>query len=148
MTAPDWLRDVLEWRATTPKQRRFCEQHFGRPFAPNIADANSQTSVKIAGVAYERLGINREAKTKLNDDEPGDAKANYSTGARLETLISNDLRHELDKLGRTQWTVERGRSAAHYRQFAHLRDLQALFRAHPTLRSTVGQDYQVKTDVC
>lgn len=45
------------------------------------------------------------------------------------------------------WLVTRQGRVDQFAQYEHLRYLQQLFVDDPTLRSTVGRDYQVKTDV-
>lgn len=137
MSAPDWLIPLLGWREATRKQAPDCRRYFNRPYAPNIADATSMTSARIAAVAYRVLRVT--GNTEIDFDK--------STGAQLEDRISQDLTTTLAKL-HPRLVVKRGGYPMDYRQFAHLSELQNLFDRYPALRSTVGQDYQIKADVC
>ncbi|MBV1853952.1 NgoMIV family type II restriction endonuclease [Catellatospora tritici] len=155
--APSWLIPLLGYRKATEKQRKLCLKLFGHAHAPNIADATSAVSTRIAGIAYDMLKISKtdaadlsKADESAEDEEPGTAKPRgKSSGIALERLIRDDLATVL-AAGASErgWTVECGRKASSYRQFSHLDALQELFVKQPELRAAVGQDYQVQTDVC
>lgn len=154
---PTGLFDLLGYRPASAKQRASCERILGMPHAPNIADASSGTSTRIAATAYKLLGVTKTGAVDLaaadkasSEEEAEDASsAEKSTGVALEKLIRDDLARQLGERAKDRgWSVECGRRAATYRQFSHLDRLQELFRDNPELRSTVGQDYQVQTDVC
>ena len=139
MTAPVWLRSMLGWKPATAKSRVRCETLFGRAWAPNIADVGSVESLRIAGAAYQALGIERESHESLADTD---------TGSSLERAVEDDLRLCLQKLDNDRgWLVRRGGHASAYAQFSHLAELQRLLDSQVTLRATLGNDYQVKTDV-
>ncbi|GAB4061414.1 NgoMIV family type II restriction endonuclease [Catellatospora paridis] len=158
VTAPAWLIPLLGYRKATQKQTQVCTQLFGEAHAPNIADASSATSTRIAGVAYKILGISQTGVADLSKaDEPDDddaeettrPKRKKSTGVTLEHLIRDDLAEALVKAAPDRdWKAVCGRRASSYQQFSHLDALHRLFTDNPALRSTVGQDYQVQTDVC
>lgn len=139
MPAPLWLGKILGWKSATAKSRARCMTLFGEPLAPNIADVGSIESLRLAGEAYRILGIERVSNESLADTD---------TGSSLEILVSNDLDAQLGALDESRkWQVRRGGLASTFAQFQHLAELQRLLDEQPTLRATVGHDYQVKTDV-
>lgn len=142
MPAPTWLIDSLGWKPATAKSRATCLRLFGHAVAPNLADVGSPESLRIAGRAYQALGI--------SDLAPGspDTGAGQSAGAALEVAVSEDLDRELTNLDeRRDWQISRSGAASSYAQFRHLRQLQQLLDEEPTLRATIGHDYHVKSDV-
>lgn len=149
MAAPDWFFEHLGWKSATVKTRRLCEELFGAPVGPNLADLGSRPSTQIAGLAYQSLGVPIE-KTEVDIDSGGDSSEarRRSMGNALEVALEADLRSALEALdpGRG-WFVTRSGKVDQFSQFAHLKRLQELFEADETLKSTVGRDYQVSTDV-
>lgn len=112
---------------------------FGEAHAPNIADVGSLESLRLAGEAYRSIGIERVTNEQLSDTD---------TGASLEAAVATDLDTRLVQLDDHRlWQVRRGGLASNYSQFQHLGELQRLLDQQPTLRATVGHDYQVRTDV-
>lgn len=143
--APDWLHDLLGWKAATEKSHKKCESLFGEPIAPNLADVGSKTSMHFAGYAYETLAVPRERVVlgALDDDTSASA-----SGSVLERAIAEDLGEALpERDSERAWLVSRGGTVAEFAQFTHLNDLQELLLENPTLRSTFAGDYQVRTDV-
>lgn len=161
--APPWLRELLGWKLATKKSAARCTKLFGEPVAPNLADVGGIESLRLAGAAYESLGIPLsqrtntalgESSTDLDEESPGgagsgsDQSVEAESGSALERGIESDIRATLSRLDDTRrWAVRRGGDVSRFAQFAHLKDLQALFEQYPELRATLGRDYQVKTDV-
>jgi hypothetical protein len=144
VSAPEWLCDLLGWKPATKKATARCEKLFGRPFAPNLADVGGMESLRIAGAAYEALGIVRVTRQGLDEEDAGEG----SSGSALEQGIEADIRASLDGLDASRlWTVSRFGDVSRYSQFEHLKTLQALFEQQPALRATLGRDYQVRSDV-
>jgi hypothetical protein len=132
---------LLGWKPATTKSAIRCTKLFGDPVAPNLADVGGLESLRLAGAVYRALGVTRETTSSLDD---GDS----SSGAALERGIESDIAETLAARdpGRA-WVVRRSGEASDYSQFRHLKDLQRLFEQQPTLRATLGHDYQVRTDV-
>jgi NgoMIV restriction enzyme len=139
VSASHWLLDLLGWKPATAKSAARCRALFGEAHAPNIADVGSVESLKLAAEVYRALGVDRITNVQLADTD---------TGSSLEIAVANDLdRRLLEMDPNRSWLVRRGGWASDYLQFQHLGELQHLLEAQPTLRATVGHDYQVKTDV-
>lgn len=145
MTAPAWLTELLGWRGATAKSEERCRKLFGDAVAPNIADVGGVESLRIAGAIYDSLRVPRSEQRGVLQDEQESAK---SSGAALERGVEEDLRTSLLAIDDTRdWTVTRRGDASAFRQFRHLEALQRLFEQEDTLRTTLGRDYYVETDV-
>lgn len=145
VVAPNWLVEMLHWKPATSKSADNCKQLFGEPVAPNIADVGGFESLKISGEIYRLLNV---AEVMTRDRTARLVNPDASSGTALERGVEADI---LDTLGTSdptrQWIVTRSGDTAEYAQFKHLASLQQLFEEQPTLRATLGRDYQVKTDV-
>lgn len=167
-SAPAWFVEKLGWKKATEKAAEFCVRAFGFPYGPNLADLSGSSSTLIAGEAYRLLGISKSRKTDLDigvlearqnkDEGNGDRRSRKkipAAGAALEEGLRQDIEESLygrdfeydDAFGRKRWYVTRRGDASQFAQYAHLARLQALFENEPTLKTTVGRDYQVSTDV-
>lgn len=145
MTAPAWLTELFGWREATAKSEARCRNLFGQAVAPNIADVGGVESLRIAGAIYDLVGIPRSKQRGVLQDEPESAT---SSGAALERGVEQDLHSSLAAIDNTRnWSVTRSGDASAYRQFRHLGALQRLFEQDETLRTALGRDYHVKTDV-
>jgi hypothetical protein len=143
-SAPRWLADLLGWKPATAKSAQRCRDLFGLAAAPNLADVGGAESLRITGEIYRAMGVDRSAKTSLDES----AGTSGESGAALERCIADDLLTSLHRLDpHRTWQVTRQGLAADYAQFEHLNALQQLFETHPELRTTLGRDYQVRTDV-
>lgn len=121
---------------------------------PNLADLSGTASTAIAGGVYELLGIPKEkimgdiASPDEGDDARSSSGPRPSSGAALERDLEADIRDSLALLDPDRgWFVTRSGNVDQFSQFEHLRRLQRLFETDRTLKSTVGRDYQVSTDV-
>lgn len=145
MGAPDWFVGMLGWKAATAKATPRCVKLFGSSVGPNIADLSSTSSAAVAGETYRLLGIptDRITTQDLSDDETPSA-----SGTVLEKLLESDLRSGLRRLQPDRdWAATRAGSVSQFSQFSHLGELQDLFESVPLLRSALGRDYEVSTDV-
>jgi NgoMIV restriction enzyme len=107
--------------------------------APNIADADSATSVALAAAILERLGV-----TRTSDLDP------QSAGRALEQGVEAELQSALPRLRpERSWMVDHRRVVSDFDQYAHLAKLQELIDADAsgTLSVEIGRDYLIKPDV-
>ncbi|MFF8290350.1 NgoMIV family type II restriction endonuclease [Streptomyces sp. NPDC016309] len=139
MPAPEWFHNLLAWKAASnQKVQEVC----GESWAPNISDVDNKTSIRIAKAVLDELGITR--KVSANS---ADAKEE-SRGAALENAITAELISKLPLLRpELQWLVERGEDVRSFEQYKHLAGLRELLSANPSLRVTLGTDYQIAPDV-
>lgn len=136
---------MLGWKPATKKATERCLRLFGHARGPNLADLSATSSAAIAGEVYRLAGVtmDRHTKTNLNSAETG-----TSSGSALEHALEKDLLTGLEGTDDSRgWSVTRSGSVSQFAQYAHLAELQVLFEELPTLRSTLGQDYEVATDV-
>ncbi len=154
---------MLGWKAASKKATARCERLFGSAYGPNLADLSSTSSAAIAGQMYAVIGIPQSRLSSLDlgatDEAPQPSSDSAveraflnaiqpSSGTALERGLQGDIEtglHALDD-GR-DWKVTRTGSVGQFAQYTHLAELQRLFLDVPTLRSTLGQDYEVATDV-
>lgn len=145
MVAPNWLIELLNWKLATSKSADTCKALFGDPVAPNIADVGGHESLKLSGEIYRLLNVT-EVKPRERTARSLDTEA--SSGTALERGVEADVLNTLRQSDpNRQWLVTRSGDASEYAQFKHLGRLQQLFEEQPTLRATLGRDYQVQTDV-
>ena len=165
MAAPDWFAEMLGWKAASRKATARCERLFGTAYGPNLADLSSTSSAAIAGQMYAVIGIPQSKHSDLDlvavEDvvPPGSGSASEverafeeaiqpSSGTALERALEGDIATGLHSLDDDRgWSVTRTGSVGQFAQYSHLAELQRLFLEQPTLRSTLGQDYEVATDV-
>jgi len=137
---------MLGWKAASRKATPRCAKLFGQAFGPNLADLSSTSSAAIAGEVYRLAGISIERQSVV--DLEADSDNASSAGTALERALEADLLSGLiDQDGLRSWDVSRSGSVSQFAQYSHLRELQDLFNTLPILRSTLGQDYEVSTDV-
>ena len=167
-SAPAWFVERLGWKQATAKATTRCLKAFGVPFGPNLADLSGTSSTLIAGEAYRLLGVPTSQVTDLDiaaiesagsqDEDNGygsSPKKVQAAGTQLEEGLRRDIEESLysrafeydDAFGRKRWYVTRRGDASQFAQYGHLARLQTLFESEPTLKTTVGRDYQVSTDV-
>ncbi|GAA1082875.1 NgoMIV family type II restriction endonuclease [Kitasatospora arboriphila] len=139
MAAPDWLGELLAWKkADNKKVVAAC----GGPWAPNISDVDNMTSMRIAKSVLDALGVTR--KVSANS---ADAKEE-SRGAALENAVTAELAHKLPSLDPARpWAVKRGEDVRTFEQYQHLAELRELLSEVPSLRVTLGTDYQIAPDI-
>jgi NgoMIV restriction enzyme len=143
--APDWFRDRLGWKPASAKTERLCQDLFDMPFGPNLADLGSRSSTMITGEVFRALSVPRERRSELDPEGEGRRRAE---GTLLERGIEEDLRSRLPEINPgLDWEVGRSGEATQFSQYVHLRHLQRLVDRDLTLRSAIGRDYQVTTDV-
>lgn len=130
MTAP-FATALLGWKPSIKNKHSW-------PLVPNFADVDSAESLTIAAGMLDALGVDRDAAS----DVPRDP------GGPLEQAVRDDLAGALTRLdtGRL-WLVSRGTVITDFDQYVHLREVDALVRASPQLRTTVGMDYLIRPDV-
>lgn len=138
---------MLGWKKATQKATPLCVEIFDVPFGPNLADLSGRASTAIAGEVYDAAGVGKDTlASDLSDGSRGTGAS--GSGAALELALENDLRDRLQEQEDDRiWTVTRSGSVSQFAQYAHLAELQRLFEEQPTLRSTIGTDYEVATDV-
>jgi hypothetical protein len=108
------------------------------PLVPNCADVDSAESMRIAAGALDVLGVARG----LASDVPKDP------GGPLERAVCDHLAVGLpSRHPERNWQVARGIVITRFDQYAHLSEVDALVRANPELRITIGMDYLIKPDV-
>ncbi|HTP15610.1 MAG TPA: NgoMIV family type II restriction endonuclease, partial [Streptosporangiaceae bacterium] len=108
------------------------------PLVPNFADVDNAELIRIAAGVLEVLPVDRE----VNPAVP------QAPGGPLEQAVCDHLGVELARRHQDrQWLVGRGTMITGFDQYAHLSDVDALVRANPELRITVGMDYLIRPDV-
>ena len=129
MTAPEFVRDLLGWRAKeSPKGGR----------NPNTSDSGSRVSIAIATRILEILSI---PPTAFRPDDPGSG---------LEEGVKTFLETELPPLALDrQWTFSRGQVVTGFTQYQHLARIQQIIKDDETktLGAEIGRDYVIKPDV-
>jgi hypothetical protein len=156
MAVPEWFLDNLGWKQATKKATARCVDYFGRPLGPNLADLSGTGSTRIAGRVYQILGIPMtqivrhdigDLEKSTNDNESR-SSTGTAAGTELELGLERDIREGLqDQAPGRDWLVTRSGSAGQFAQYQHLAHLQQLFESDRTLKTTVGRDYEVSTDV-
>jgi len=130
MTAP-FATGLLGWKPSSKNKLAW-------PLVPNFADVDNAESIRIAAGVLEVLPVDRE----VNPAVP------QAPGGPLEQAVCDHLGVELARRHQDrQWLVGRGTVITGFDQYAHLSDVDALVRANPELRITVGMDYLIRPDV-
>ncbi|MDQ2876898.1 MAG: hypothetical protein M3Y33_19685 [Actinomycetota bacterium] len=107
----------------------------GWPLVPSFADVDSAESLRIAAGVLDQLAVERAEASAVPKDP----------GAPLEDAVSDHLGPALYRRQPERgWAVTRGSVITRFDQYAHLREVDALVRASPELRITVGTDYLIK----
>jgi len=129
VTAPDFVKDLLGWRAKeSPKGGR----------NPNTSDSGSSTSVAIAARILDLLDIPTNA---IRSDDPG---------IGLEEGVLAYIEAELPKLAPDRaWLFFRGKKVTDFAQYEHLAQIQKIIKEDEskTLGVEIGRDYVIKPDV-
>ena len=130
MTAP-FATALQGWKPSSKNK-------LGWALAPNFADVDSAESMTIAAGVLDALGVERD----VISDVPRDP------GGPLEQAVCDHLATRLARLQSDRlWLVSRGTVITDFDQYVHLREVDALVRANPQLRITVGMDYLIRPDV-
>lgn len=112
---------------------------------PNIADADSETSIAIAKGVVQRVG---EAVTQTKE-------AGQTSGKKFEEAVADYLRCtflKLDHLRPGTWEVRDRRSSksveiSNFEQYEHLAKLMEMIESDPGVASALGADYLITPDV-
>ncbi|MBW1604562.1 hypothetical protein JJV70_21150 [Streptomyces sp. JJ66] len=139
MPAPQWFADLLAWKkASNQKVQSAC----GDSWAPNISDVDNMTSMRIAKDILDELGVTR--KVDANSTEAKEE----SRGTALENAVANELEAQLpQRHPDVPWAVKRGEDVRKFQQYKHLAELRETLSQNPSLRVTLGTDYQIAPDV-
>jgi hypothetical protein len=130
MTAP-FATALLGWKPSGKNKLAW-------PLVPNFADVDSAESLRIAAGVLDELAVERAEASAVPKDP----------GGPLEDAVSDHLGPALYRRQPERgWAVTRGSVITRFDQYAHLREVDALVRANPELRITVGTDYLIKPDV-
>ena len=108
------------------------------PLVPNFADVDNAESLRIAAGVLDQLAVARDCVSEVPKDPGGPLEA-----AVCDHLAQALFRREPER----GWSVTRGSVITRFDQYAHLSQVDALVRANPELRITVGTDYLIKPDV-
>jgi hypothetical protein len=130
MTSP-FATTLLGWKPSSKNKLAW-------PLVPNFADVDNAESIRIAAGVLEALAVERA----VNPDVP------QAPGGPLEQAVCDHLGEELPRRhAAREWLVGRGTVITNFDQYAHLSEVDALVRANPELRITVGMDYLIRPDV-
>ena len=130
MTAP-FVTSLMGWRPSTKNKLDW-------GMVPNFADVDSAESMRIAAGVLDRLKVAANDPSNVPKDP----------GGPLEQAVRDHLVWTLPVLHPDRvWVVERGEIITRFDQYAHLSEVDALVRANPQLRVTVGMDYLIRPDV-
>jgi hypothetical protein len=122
---------LLGWKHSTKNKLDW-------PLVPNAADVDSAESIRIAAGVLDCLEIPRSVSPAVPKDP----------GAPLEQAVHDHLGRALPHRNPHRfWIVGRGSVITKFDQYAHLSEVDALVRANPQLRISVGMDYLIKPDV-
>ena len=110
----------------------------GWALVPNFADVDSAESMRIAAGVLDHLAVTRGTVSDVPKDP----------GGPLEQAVCDHLGWALQRKDPERgWRIERGAVITRFDQYAHLSEVDALVRANPQLRVTVGTDYLIRPDV-
>ncbi|MFE0454868.1 NgoMIV family type II restriction endonuclease [Streptomyces sp. NPDC058914] len=122
--------DVFGWRKPESKKRK--------QLVPNIVDVGNEQSIDLAIEIMSLLGVGHD-NIRPSRENPGKL---------FEVAVLDHLRKQLRQYEATSvWTVERGKPANGFAQYAHLRAVDELMADSPELRATIGTDYMVTPDI-
>ena len=107
MAVPNWFLSSLGWKQATKKSTPRCMRYFGEPRGPNLADLSGTGSTRIAGLAYQILGIPTTRITTYDigeleatgdvGDETQKSTAGSAAGTQLEVGLEHDIREGLER---------------------------------------------------
>ena len=130
MTAP-FATALLGWKPSGKNK-------LGWALVPNFADVDSAESMRIAAGVLDHLAVTRGTVSDVPKDP----------GGPLEQAVCDHLGWVLQRKDPERgWRIERGAVITRFDQYAHLSEVDALVRANPQLRVTVGTDYLIRPDV-
>ena len=130
MSAP-FATVLLGWKPSSKNKLAW-------PLVPNFADVDNAESIRIAAGVLDVLAVDRA----VNPAVP------QAPGGPLEQAVCDHLGEELARRHPDrEWLVGRGTVITGFDQYAHLSKVDALVRANPELRITVGMDYLIRPDV-
>ena len=130
MTAP-FATALLGWKPSGKNKLDW-------PLVPNVADVDNAESMRIAAGVLDALGVARDVSSDVPKDSGGPLEQ-----AVHDHLLSALAYRDPDRI----WLVGRGAVITGFDQYAHLSEIDALVRANPQLRITVGTDYLIRPDV-
>lgn len=115
----------------------------GWSWVPNVADVDNVESLTLAARMLDNFGIQNPNTGMTPSHNPP-----ANPGSHLEDLVRSMLDANLPILDPArQWQVRRGALITDYAQYSHLTQIDAIIRADPNLRVTLGRDYLIKPDV-
>lgn len=130
LTAP-FATSLIGWKLSSKNK-------LGWLLVPNFSDVDSAESMRIGAGVLDGLGVARDAASDVPKDP----------GGPLEQAVCDHLAVELTaRHPDRQWQVGRGTVITRFDQYAHLSEVDALVRANPELRITIGMDYLIRPDV-
>ncbi|QKW06725.1 restriction endonuclease [Streptomyces sp. NA04227] len=139
MTAPVWLHPLFAWKNSSNKK---VLEACGKAFAPNIADVDNKRSLLIARSVFDDLQV-----TRLINANSSEAKEE-NRGTALENAVTEEIEAQLSlKAPHTSYNVARGVDVWTYEQYKHLSELRKILSDTPSLRVTLGTDYQITPDI-
>jgi hypothetical protein len=107
-----------------------------RKGVPNFADIKNNTSRAIANEMLKSWGIDESAPTL------------DAAGPALEQKVEEFLAAELPRLDPIRkWEVGRHRQIRCFAQYEHLKRLDDVVRANPTIAVEIGRDYFIDPDI-
>ena len=130
LTAP-FATSLMGWKVSSKNK-------LGWPLVPNCADVDNAESMRIAAGVLDVLGVANGVASVVPKDP----------GGPLEQAVRDHLAVALaDGHPGRHWQVGRGTVITTFDQYSHLSEVDALVRANPELRITIGMDYLIKPDV-
>jgi hypothetical protein len=130
LTAP-FATELLGWKPSNKNKLTWS-------LVPNFADVDNAESIRIAAGVLDAMGVERA----VNPAVP------QAPGGPLEQAVCDHLGEQLARRHADRdWLVGRGMVISGFDQYAHLSRVDALVRANPELRITIGMDYLIRPDV-
>ncbi|WP_435157891.1 NgoMIV family type II restriction endonuclease [Amycolatopsis sacchari] len=118
--------------------KRNKKNKLGWELVPNSADVDNAESLRLAAGVLDALGV--------SSSRPSEVPPN--PGGPLEQYVRADLEEKLPAIDPDRrWQVRNGGLITEFAQYSHLKEVDALVRANPELRITVGRDYLIRPDV-
>jgi hypothetical protein len=130
VTAP-FATALLGWKASLKNRLDW-------PLVPNAADVDNPESMRIAAGVLDALGVARDVTSDVPKDSGGPLEQ-----AVHDHLVSALAFRDPDRI----FLVSRGAVITGFDQYAHLSEIDALVRANPELRTSIGTDYLIRPDV-
>lgn len=142
MTAPQWTSLITGWKKS-PVDHGKPKNKAGWVWVPNVADVDNLESLNLSAAMLTTMGqVNPNTASVIPGSLP------TKPGTHLENHVRDHLIAELPAIDPARvWDVMRGRYITDFAQYQHLTALDALVKANPNLRITLGRDYLIKPDV-